>query len=861
MNHRWIFTSLFLGIMWMTGVSSALGQTAASPVIRLQAGSYSQNLTPLVEVWQDPYGTADFDDVLLMAEEGLFKPVESRLFSKGFTRKATWFRLRFVNPTQDVGLWYLDVGNPVLDEVVFYQPESNGRYEKIATGDRRNFDTRVENTRTFNFPIEFLPGQLKTIYLKVQTEGSLQVPLILRSERAFDRYKMRDLVLLALYFGFVLALFFYNAFLAVPLWRMGYGCYTVYIATHFLAQLSYTGAGAQLLWPNLPGWSNLAFPLFVNLATFFGIRFTFKFLQADALFPKLAPILAKINVTWALLGVIVSILVPYRHMVFFILPYLLVFCFVALTMGVASLIRRRRQAVFYLIGWTFFLGGVLVNTFRILGLDISLEVSVYAMLLGSVIELTVLSLGLADLINVIGREKATMVQRLEIQNQDLEHENTERRKAEDALHRSRESLEQQVSERTKDLASANESLINEVEEHRQTAAKLMMAHRRAEDESMAKSRFLANMSHEIRTPLNAIVGLSELLLGDRDDSFSSPQKQKFIENIHRSGHHLSQVINHILDLSKIEAGKVDLSLEPVRLEALVRDVFEVGFPQAKSKGVRFSYSIKEGIAEWVKTDHTALRRILLNLVSNAIKFTLPGRKVDFEMSEKDHHLHFVVKDQGIGIPKDRQKVIFNAFEQADNTTTRNYGGTGLGLAISQKLAEVLGGEITLDSQVGKGSVFTVILPYEICTAPESVPTVIQDPDVRFDPDSLVLVAEDNQTNLFVLRALMSRVGLKVHHAENGKVAVQKALTLKPDLILMDMHMPVMDGLEATSLIRNNPETRDIPIVAITADAFKEKRLDALNRGLSDYLVKPINLPELAKVLKKYLEQSTLQTNA
>lgn len=856
-----------LGLALVFGMFSAAlwGQSNEKKVVALNDSARSFSLAPHIHVHYSEPNIARIEELLEKVPGPEFVQPERLELSKGFIKKAAWIRFTLQNNGLTRQNWVLEIGNPLLDEVTFFQPLPEGKYQEIVTGDAFPVSSKPFATRGYNFPIVLASGSQQTYYVRIFTNGSLQVPLTLRTTSAFEVFKTREIILFSLYFGMMMALFLYNAFLAVPLRKMGYPCYVAYIAAHFLAQLSFNGVAPLLLWPDNPFWANRAIPFFVSMAAFCGMQFTFKFLETKEQLPGIYRIIVRVNPLLLATSLFLSLFGSYPAAARVVMAYLASWCLLAIFIGTTSFFKKKRQAIFYLMGWTFFLAGVLLNTLRVFGLNISFEFATYCMLAGSIIELLVLSLGLADQINIIGQEKEEVVNRLAAQNRVLRHENSERRRVENALIRTREDLENQVMDRTKDLAEANKSLLEEIDQRRGTEAKLKVAHHRAEEESMAKSRFLANMSHEIRTPLNAIIGLSELLLGEKQENFDSEKVRNYLENIHRSGYHLSQVINHILDLTKIEAGKFDLSLEAVQLPGLVQDIFEVCFPQAQTAGVKLSYHIAPEVPEWIKTDHTALRRILLNLVGNAVKFTPEGKSVNFNVNSGEKELIFIVKDEGIGIPQERQAAIFNAFEQADNTTTRKYGGTGLGLAISQMLAETLGGNITLESEQGKGSCFKVVMEMELCEPPSSRTEQPLPSTIRFNPESIVLVAEDNKTNLFVLRALLSKVGLKIHHAENGKQAVEMALALKPDLILMDMHMPVMDGLEATQQIRMNQDIKNVPIVAVTADAFKEKRHKALERGLSDYLVKPINMPELLTVLRTYLEPvveevSSLDTN-
>jgi signal transduction histidine kinase/CheY-like chemotaxis protein len=418
------------------------------------------------------------------------------------------------------------------------------------------------------------------------------------------------------------------------------------------------------------------------------------------------------------------------------------------------------------------------------------------------------------------------------------------------LERSNALSSAELEQSNKQLWNLTEDLECRVKERTQ---ELETAVQVAREASESKSQFLANMSHEIRTPLNAIIGFSEIL-NSYLVSLSVPDEVRhFTNNIRHSGIILTELIDNILDLSRIEAGKLTISEEAVDLRVLLESEYHMHLPTAIEKRVELSYECCESLHSAVQIDRSKLNQILTNLTSNAIKFTPEGGTVTLRGWTEGSLSYFTVKDTGIGIPQNRQESIFESFEQADNSTTRVYGGSGLGLAISRKLSALLGGELTVSSEDGKGSTFTLCLPLE---ATEIVPASINARSHvlrEFDTDAKILIVEDNPVNQKMILALFKSFKMdNIHLANNGREGVARAVELQPELIFMDMHMPEMDGLACTRAIRESPTVSTTPIVALSADAFSNSKLAAEREGVNEYIVKPIKVKELVLTLNQFI---------
>jgi two-component system, chemotaxis family, sensor kinase CheA len=461
-------------------------------------------------------------------------------------------------------------------------------------------------------------------------------------------------------------------------------------------------------------------------------------------------------------------------------------------------------------------------------------------------------------------EAQTMNEELQTQSEELQMQQEELRTMNDELEAQYRNSEQ----RTKEV----ELIKNELEDKNR---EVLLG-------SQYKSEFLANMSHELRTPLNSLLILAQMLFENKNGNLDQKQLE-YAHTIYSSGNDLLQLINDILDLSKVEAGKMDILHGDVVVSDITSLVEREFLPIAKRKGLHFSIIQSENVPARITTDEQRLYQILRNLLSNAFKFTEAG-EIQFQIGEFSNmgsgleYTTFSVKDTGIGIPKEKHSIIFEAFRQADGTTSRKFGGTGLGLSISKELAHKLNGYIEIESAEGEGSIFTLYLPkivgkdsYLLETAAdyedsnefaiELEPVLQTQVGNRLETQSgcfagkRILMVDDDMRNIFALTSALEAEDMNVIFAENGIEALQILEGgAEVDLIIMDIMMPEMDGYETMKHIRLMPEFQELPIIALTAKAMKNDRQKCIDAGASDYISKPVNLEQLFSLLQVWLHK-------
>lgn len=474
---------------------------------------------------------------------------------------------------------------------------------------------------------------------------------------------------------------------------------------------------------------------------------------------------------------------------------------------------------------------------------------------------SVMTLGLISAIlynSAYALESAMLYKMVLEQNEELESKVVERtqelNRAQLALKKSNEELEERVKLRTAELSSTNNKLVAEIDRRkkieeslRKSEEELIIARQLAESANHAKSEFLSKMSHELRTPLNAILGFSQVL--EMDDEFIGSPNATFIKEIKTAGEHLLTLINEVLDLSKIEAGKIDVNMENVSLCEVLRECYALINPLAKKKNVRLCNLDDVSEKIFIYGDRTLLKQIFINLLSNAVKYNHEDGLVTVKAMMTGTRVQITIEDSGIGIRAEKQQYLFQPFNRLGSEAS-DIEGTGIGLVITQHLVHLLSGDISFYSEYGKGTTFSLefnagFASFDTATGKTSETRAIISEVEGFS----ILYVEDSAPNIRLVESVLSKwPEIKVESTQSAEEGIELARRLKPDVILMDINLPDMDGYQAVKILKSSPETEKIPVIALSANAMEKSVKEGLEAGFERYMTKPLKVVEFLKLL-------------
>ncbi|MEO0582426.1 MAG: ATP-binding protein [Bacteroidota bacterium] len=795
-----------------------------------------------LSVWEDSARSRSIEDVLALSPLESFRPFSFDRINLGFSESGYWVKLRVKNSAQEQKGFVLQMDNDGLGEVQLYKVRQGQVLYTDRNGSTVNISERNLPIKKIGFELDFDPQEEADLYLYITSYGDLWIGMSLLERYQYFQEAFSQTTLLGLYYGMMaVVILFALSFFAMTREHvfLFFGVFTFFGVAYTLSVDGYFGVWLTSLGEETKG-------LYSALTSIFGAMW---FLKLMDYFPGrhlMTPILIWARrAIWtlqivAMLLMTVDVLFARK---FNLYVYIGVLTWSAILVF-RGLLKKDYSTRYLFLGYLFLIAAVALTVMqhlKILHTVTHVQNYFYGGYTAFVLSIC---LGLGDRFKRFSKEREEAIiektaasTRILSLNHQLEEANQQ--------------LEQKVDQRTSELQEKNDQLVK--------------AKEAAESAANAKANFLATMSHEIRTPLNGVVGMTELVMTTE----LSAEQQEQLQIIRNSSENLLTIINDILDFSKVESGKLKLENRDTHLTGCVKQVIELFTPQAEVKKLKLYSEVGEAVPERIMGDRVRLSQILTNLVSNALKFTERGSvRVTLESLGKSTDgqkvdLKFGVHDTGIGIPQDKIDRLFQAFEQVDTSTTRKFGGTGLGLAICKRLVHLMGGNIWIESEIGKGTSFYFTLALTLSDSSFSNQDADMQNGMYKEEKKLnaqlaekypfqILVVEDNKINQRIAEKIFRSLGYAIEIAADGRAGYERIMEGKFDLVMMDMQMPVLDGLEATRLIRSEVDSQPI-IIAMTANALQEDRDRCMEAGMDDYLSKPIKPSDIQAVLSKWGE--------
>ncbi|MCJ7956275.1 MAG: ATP-binding protein [Pseudomonas sp.] len=780
---RYLLILLLCGLPMLAGAVEFNQSTRSLPLGRV------------MQVLEDPTDALTIVQVSSPAYAAQFKTHDQATLNAGYSRSVFWLKVDLHYTATDPRAprtWFLELAYPPLNRLDLYQNDGTGGYRLTTrTGSALPFSSREVRQSNYLFKLNFVPDQQQTVYLRLQSEGSIQAPLTLWAGTAYLEEQPLRLYVLGAIYGVLLGMLVYNLFIYLSVRDTSYLYYILYIASFGLYQLSVDGVAVEYFWPNNPWWSNAAVPFLIGSAALFGSLFARSFLHTAQHSRWLDRILLALATCGAVVMVL-ALLTSYAVALRLATGLALVFTVTIFVAAIKAWYCGQRMARYFIIAWSAFLLGGVVNTMMVLGYLPNMFLTMYASQLGSAIEVALLSLALADRINGMREQQAQILfdasQKLEVLNQQLARSNR------------------------------------------------------------LKDEFLATLTHELRTPMNGVIGSLELMQTvPLDDDLAQYQ-----QTAAGSARDMMRMVNGILTLTELQAGRLTAQPQVFSLRGALdtlRQQFSTG---AQNKGLAFSIDVADELPDRVIGDADKLIQCLDCLLDNAFKFTHEGavrlRVVGVPQNDGSLRLSFIVTDSGIGFAFLDEATLYQRFFQLDGSTTREYGGLGIGLAICRQLIELLGGRLTHHSEPRKGSRFQLeVTVSPVPPEPKATPqeTLTQ----RAPHECAVLLVDDNSVGQLAVRGMLLKLGYRVKTVDNGSSALAMLQSETFDAVLLDVPE---GGFSLCCQIRALPGCGELPVIALSTSLNGTDRERCHGIGITDRLAKPVRFEALQAVLERRL---------
>ncbi|MBA1428275.1 hybrid sensor histidine kinase/response regulator [Pseudomonas orientalis] len=778
---RYLLILLLCGLPLLAGAVEFNQSTRSLPLGRV------------MQVLEDPTGALTIADVSSPAYAAQFKTHDKDTLNAGYSRSVFWLKVNLhytaVDPSAPRS-WFLELAYPPLNRLDLYQSDGTGNYRLTTrTGSALPFSSREMRQSNYLFKLNFVPDQRQTVYLRLQSQGSIQAPLTLWAGTAYMEEQPLRLYVLGAIYGVLLGMLIYNLFIYLSVRDTSYLYYILYIASFGLYQLSVNGVAVEYFWPNNPWWANAAVPFLIGAAALFGSLFARSFLHTAQHSRWLDRILLALVACGGLVMAL-ALLTSYAVALRLATGLALVFTVTIFVTAIKAWYCGQRMARYFIIAWSAFLLGGVVNTLMVLGYLPNVFLTMYASQIGSAIEVALLSLALADRINGMREQQAQILfdasQKLEVLNQQLARSNR------------------------------------------------------------LKDEFLATLTHELRTPMNGVIGSLELM---QTESLSDDLAQ-YQQTAAGSARDMMRMVNGILTLTELQAGRLVARPQAFSLRGALETLRQQFTPSAQARGLEFSIDVADAVPDRMIGDADKLIQCLDCLLDNAFKFTHHGavrlRVVGIPQADGGLRLSFIVTDTGIGFAFLDEATLYQRFFQLDGSMTREYGGLGIGLAICRQLIELVGGRLTHHSEPRKGSRFQLEVDVQ-SMPPEPKPAGQSRPAQRAPQDCTVLLVDDNSVVQLAVRGMLLKLGFRVKAVDGGPAALAALQEHRFEAVVLDVPE---GGFSLCCQIRALPGCGELPVIGMSTALTVTDRERCHGIGMSEHLAKPVRFEALQATLER-----------